>query len=90
MLICLFAGGYWCGAMTFVMFFVVKMQCEQQGVRRYRRAAMATMLFWAKWRSSMASQLTRRDWPESSDDDTGSSGASTEGSLYKEVVVPCP
>ena len=90
MLICLFAGGYWCGTMTFVMFFVVKMQYEQQRVRCYCRAAMATTPFWAKWHSSMASQLTRRDWPESSDDDTRSSDASTEGSLYEEVVVRAP
>ena len=35
----------------------------------------------------MASQLTRRGRPESSDDDTGSSGTSTGDSLYEEVVA---
>ena len=35
----------------------------------------------------MASQLTRRGRPESSDDDTGSSDTSTGDSLYEEVVA---
>ena len=90
MLICLFVGGYWCGAMTFVMFLVVKMQCEQQEVRRYCGAAMATVPFWAEWHSSMASQLTRSDWPESSDHDSEASGASMDDSLYEEVAIRTP
>ena len=48
---------------------------------------MATTPFWAKWRSSMVSQLPSREWPESSDDDTGSSSTSAEDSLYEEVAV---
>ena len=35
----------------------------------------------------MVSQLTRRERPESSDDDTRSSGTSAEDSLYEEVAV---
>ena len=87
MYICLFVGGFWCGAMTFLMILVVNFHWEQRGVLRYRGAAMATMPFLAKWRSSMASQLTRRERPESSDDDTESSGTSAADSLYKEVVI---
>ena len=28
MFVCLFVGGYWCGAMTFTMLLIVKMYCE--------------------------------------------------------------
>ena len=36
MYVCLFVGGFWCGAMTFLMILVVNMCWEQMGVRRYR------------------------------------------------------
>ena len=87
MYVCLFVGGFWCGAMTFLLILVVNMYWEQTGVQRYWGATMATTPFWAEWRSSMASQLTRRERPESSDDDTGSSGTSAEDSLYEEVAI---
>ena len=87
MYVCLFVGGFWCGAMTFLMILVVNMYWEQRGARRYRGGTTATVPFWAEWRSSKASQFIRRRRPESSDDDTGSSGTSTGDSLYEEVVA---
>ena len=87
MYVCLFVGGFWCGAMTFLMILVVNMYWEQRGARRYQGAATATAPFWAEWHSSMASQLTRRGRLESLDDDTGSSGTSTGDSLYEEVIA---
>ena len=71
MYIGLFIGGFWCGAMTFLMIFMVNMYKEQQRAGRYRGAVRATMPFWVEWCSSMASQLSRRERPESSDKDTG-------------------
>ena len=32
MYVCLFVGGYWCGAMTFLMILIVHMYWEQRGV----------------------------------------------------------
>ena len=87
MYVWMFIGGFLCGAMTFLMIFVVNFHWEWRGVQRYHGAATVTTLFWAKWHSSMASQLIRRERPESSDDDTESSGTSAVDSLYKEVVI---
>ena len=36
MYVCLFVGGFWCGAMTFLMILVVNMYQEQRGVGRYQ------------------------------------------------------
>ena len=36
MYICLFIGGFWCGAMTFLMILVVNMYWEQRGARQYQ------------------------------------------------------
>ena len=44
MYVCLFIGGFWCGAMTFLMILVVNMYWEQMEGRQYRGgAATATM-----------------------------------------------
>ena len=36
MYVCLFIGGFWCGAMTFLMILVVNMYWEQMEGRQYR------------------------------------------------------
>ena len=59
MYICLFVGGFWCGARTFLMILIVHMYWEQLGVQRYWGAITPIMPFWAEWQSSMASQSTR-------------------------------
>ena len=87
MYICLFVGGFWFGAMTFLMILVVNMYWEQREVRRYQGVTIVTTPFWAEWHSSMASQLTRRERPESSEDNAGSSSTSMEDSRYEEVAV---
>ena len=45
------------------------------------------MPFWVEWCSSMASQLSRRERPESSDEDTGLSSTSAGDSLYEDIAV---
>ena len=87
MYICLFIGGFWCGAMTFLMILIVNMYKEQRRAGQYQGAVIATMPFWVEWRSSMASQLTRGERLESSDEDTGSSGTSAGVSLYEDIAI---
>ena len=55
MYICLFMGGFWCGAITFVMLLAFHNYCEQFRTRQ-RRGPVTTMPhLWADWWSSIAS-----------------------------------
>ena len=90
MYIGLFMGGYWCGAMTFLMVLMIQMHREQRQAGRFRGAAVATTPFWADWRSSLASQLTQRGWSESASNNSTSEDAPTEDDTYEEVVVWVP
>ena len=60
--------------------------CEQLRTRQ-RHGSVTTMSpFWADWWSSIASQLTRRDWAATTDDEATSSSSASEDSLYEEVA----
>ena len=83
MYICLFVGGFWCGAVTFVMLLAIHNYCEQFRTRQ-RRGPVTTMPhLWADWRSSIASRLTSRDWAATDEEATSNSSAD---SLYAEVA----
>ena len=57
MYVCLFVGGFWCGAMNdFLNGTRHPYVLGAKGIWRYRGVTTATMPFWAKWRSSRASQ----------------------------------
>ena len=86
MYICLFVGGFWCGAVTFTMLLAIHTHCEQLRTRQ-RHGPVATMSpFWADWQSSIASRLTRRDWAVTTDDEAASSSSASEDSMYEEVA----
>ena len=87
MYIGLFMGGYWCRAMAFLIVLMIQMHREQRQAGRFRGAAVATTPFWADWRSSLGSQLSRRGWSEAASDDSTSEDASTANDTYEEVVV---
>ena len=88
MYVCLFVGGFWCGAMTFLMILMVKMNIEQRGVQRYGGATMATSPFWVEWRSSTASRSMMRGWQDTtSEEESSESGTSREELIYEEVQV---
>ena len=53
--ICLFLGGFWCGAVTFVMLLAIHTHCEQLRTRQRRGPVTPTSPFWADWQSSIAS-----------------------------------
>ena len=86
MYICLFLGGFWCGAVTFVMLLAIHTYCEQLRTRQCRGAITTTPPFWADWRSSIASRLTRRDGAATTDDEAASSSSASADSLYAEVA----
>ena len=72
MYICLFLGGFWCSAVTFVMLLAIHAHCEQSRTRQHRGPVTTTSPFWVDWRSSIASHLTRRDWSATTDDEAAS------------------
>ena len=86
MYICLFLGGFWCGAVTFVMLLAIHAHCEQLRTRQCRGPVTTTSPFWADWRSSIASRVTRRDWAATTDDEVTSCSSASEDSLYEEVA----
>ena len=86
MYFCLFLGGFWCGAVTFVMLLAIHAHCEQLRRRQRHGQGTTTPPFWADWRSSIASQLTRRDWAAMTDDEAASSSSASEDSMYAEVA----
>ena len=86
MYICLFLGGFWCGAVTFVMLLAIHAHCEQPNTRQHRGPVITTSPFWADWRSSTASQLARRDWAATSNNEAASSDSASEDSLYGDVA----
>ena len=86
MYICLFLGGLWCGAVTFVMLLAIHAHCEQLRTRQRHGLVTTTSPFWADWRSSIASRLTRRDWAATTDDEAASCSSASEHSLYEEVA----
>ena len=83
MYICLFMGGFWCGAVTFVMLLAIYNYCEQFRTRQRRGPVTTTPHLWADWRSSITSQLTSRDWAATDEEATSNSSAD---SLYAEVA----
>ena len=87
MYICLFFGGFWCGAVTVVMLLAIHTHCEQLRTRQSHGPVTTTSPFWADWQILIASQLTRRDWAATRDDETASSSSASEVSLYEEVAV---
>ena len=86
MYICLFLGGFWCGAVTFVMLLAIHAHCEQLRTRQRHGPITATSPFWADWRSLIASRLTRRDWAATTDDEATACSLASEDSLYEEVA----
>ena len=86
MYICLFLGGFWCGAVTFVMLLTIHAHCEQLRTRQHRGPVTTTSPFWADWWSSIASRLTRRDWAATTDDEAASCSLASADSLYEEVA----
>ena len=86
MYICLFLGGFWCGAVTFIMLLAIHAHCEQLRTRQRCGPVTTTSPFWADWRSSIASRLTRRDWAATRDDEATSCSSASEDSLYEEVA----
>ena len=80
-------GGFWCGAVTFIMLLAIHTHCEQLRTRQHRGPVTTTLPFWADWRSSIASRLTSRDWAVTTDYEAASSSAVSEDSLYEEVAV---
>ena len=86
MYICLFLGGFWCGAVTFIMLLAIHTYCEQLRTRQCRGPVTTTPPFWADWQSSIASRLTGRDWAATTDDEVTSSSSASEDSLYVEVA----
>ena len=86
MYICLFLGGFWCGAVTFVMLLAIHAHCEQTKTRQHRGPVISTSPFWADWWSSIASRLARRDWAATTDEEAASSSSASEDSLYEEVT----
>ena len=86
MYICLFLGGFWCGTVTFIMLLAIHAHCEQLKTRQHHGPVITTSPFWADWQSSIASQLTRRDWAATTDDEAASSNSASEDSLYEEVA----
>ena len=80
-------GGFWCGAVTVVMLLAIHTHCEQLRTKQRRGPVTTTSPFWADWRSSIASRLTRRDWAATTDDEGASSSLASEDSLYEEVAV---
>ena len=86
MYICLFLGGFWCGAVTFIMLLVLHTYCEQLRTRQRRGPVTTTPPFWAVWWSLIASRLTRRDWAATTDDEAASSISASVDSLYAEVA----
>ena len=83
----IYGGGVWCGTVTFIMLLAIHTHCEQLRTRQ-RHGPVTTSPFWADWRSLIASQLTRRDWAVTTDDEATSSSTVSEDSLYEEVAVP--
>ena len=69
MYICLFVGGFWCGAVTFIMLLAIHTHCEQLRTRQRRGPVTTTSPFWVDWQSLIASRLTRRDWAVTTDDE---------------------
>ena len=86
MYICLFLGGFWCGTVTFIMLLAIHAHCEQLKTRQRHGPVITMSPFWADWRSSIASRLTRRDWAATTDDEAASSNSASEDSLYEEVA----
>ena len=86
MYICLFLGGFWCGAVTFVMLLAIHAHCEQLRTRQHRGPVTTTSPFWADWRSSIVSRVTRRDRAATTDDEVTSCSSASEDSLYEEVA----
>ena len=86
MYICLFLGGFWCGAVTFVMLLAIHAHCEQLRTRQRCGPDTTPSPFWADWQSSIASRLTRRDWSATTDDEAASCSSASEDSLYEEVA----
>ena len=86
MYICLFLGGFWCGAVTFIMLLAIHTHCEQLKTRQRRGPVITTSPFWADWQSSIASRLARRDWAATTDDEAASNSSASEDSLYEEVA----
>ena len=86
MYICLFLGGFRCGAVTFIMLLAIHTYCEQLRTRPHCGAVTTTPPFWADWRSSIASRLTRRDWAATTDDEAASNSLVSADSLYAEVA----
>ena len=84
--ICLFFGGFWCGAVTFIMLLAIHAQCEQTKTRQCRGQVITTSPFWADWRSLIGSRLGRRDWAATTNDEATSSSSASEDSLYEEVA----
>ena len=86
MYFCLFLGGFSCGAVTSVMLLAIHTHCEQLRIRQGCGQGTTTLPFWADWRSSIASRLTRRDWASTTDDEAASSSLASEDSMYVEVA----
>ena len=85
MYICLFMGGFWCGAITFVMLLAIHYYCEQFRTRQSHGPVTTIPHLWADWQSSIASRLTSRDWAATDDEATPDSSASAYA-LYAEVA----
>ena len=83
MYICLFMGGFWCGAVTFVMLLAIHNYCELFRTRQRRGPVTTTPHLWADWRSSIASRLTSRDW---ADDEATSDSSAPAHALCAEYI----
>ena len=86
MYICLFLGGFWCGIVTVVMLLAIHTHCEQLRTRQHHGPVTTMSPFWADWQSSIASQLTRRDWAATIDNEAASSSLASDDSLYEELA----
>ena len=68
------------------MLLAIHTHCEQSKTRQRRGPVITTSPFWADWQSLTASQLARRNWAVTTNDEAASSDSASEDSLYEDVA----